>query len=133
MTPPNEPQAWQLKLPKFNELARDVGKVEVWALYKSTDAKTMFYVAQGEYKDSEWIYWGYAVLPGRGYPVPLPVTLTGLALGTWVGKVKCKLDEDFTKGPWLAFKNMHFPPDTNKVPMGRIKKVTPPKSHPDAK
>jgi len=126
---PTTSKDWRRQLPRINEERRDTDKLQIRGRYKNGATNTYFYVAQGESVESFWLYWGFAVIPGRRFPIQLTVSSIDLETGVWLGNAPCKVDEQFLPGPWLPIKNIHFPP-TTPVSLGRMNGRGQAKAHP---
>lgn len=124
-------QDWQRKLPLITEHNRDTDKVKILARYQHKPSATYFYVAQGKpIDDRNYLYWGFAVVPGRRFAIQLTVSSVDLETGVWIGSTPCTLDKDFLPGEWIAIKNYHFPP-MPPLSLGRMNGRGRPTTHPD--
>ncbi len=108
---PTTPQAWQSQLPRINVNRRgETDKMRVLARFKHQATNTYFYVLQGDSCKNFWLYWGFAVVSGRQFPIQVTVSSHDLESGVWLGGVPCEVDTSFQSGQWVEFKNLHFPP-----------------------
>ncbi len=104
-------QDWQRSLPTINADKRDPNNPRIYARYSHKQSNTHFYVAEGRAMEGVgYLYWGFAVVPGRKFAIHFEVSSHDLETGVWIGGVPCKLDTQFISSDWMAYKNIHFPP-----------------------
>lgn len=108
----SNPGDWRNNLPGFDEKTRDIDRsLLVHARYVHQPTKTYFYIAQAKHAGGDlWEYWGFAVIPGRSFPINLTIPSKNLETGDWLGRVRCEPDPEFNSSTtWFVVKDAHFP------------------------
>src|SRR5947207_473776 len=86
---------------KIHDLAGE-GQCIIYAKFLTSRGEVVFYVAEGEQRNSDYLLWGMLIAPQLKFPSKFQITLGRLETKDWVGKEPCRRDENFQPARWEA-------------------------------
>ena len=92
-----------------DELRRQLPMIRTWhspesciiyAKFVTLHSGVTFYVAEGEPRELDYLFWGLLIVPQFKFPLRLELTLSQLQTTDWVGQEPCQRDDTFQPAPW---------------------------------
>ena len=85
----------------------------IYARFFTPSSGVVFYVAEGEQRNSDYLLWGLLIAPQFKFPSRFQITLGRLRTKDWLGQEACQRDEHFKPARWGAVErtipNLHQP------------------------
>jgi hypothetical protein len=72
----------------------------IYAKFYTLHSGVTFYVAEGEQRDLDYLFWGLLIVPQFKFPLRLELTLSQLQTTDWVGQEPYQRDETFLSARW---------------------------------
>jgi hypothetical protein len=92
----------------------DENQYVIYAKFFTPHSGVTFYVAEGEERKSDYLFWGFLIVPRFRFPSRFEITLRTLQSRDWLGQEPCQRDEDFHPTIWGKIEpnipNLHPPP-----------------------
>ena len=76
----------------------------IYARFFTAHSGVIFYVAEGEQRQADYVFWGFLVTPQYNFASRFEITLGRLQAGDWRGRGPCERDENFKPARWGAIK-----------------------------
>jgi hypothetical protein len=95
------PDELRQQLPPIREIHPDEGQCIIYAKL-FTYSGVAFYVAEGEQRGEAYLLWGLLIAPQFKFSSRFQISLSRLEGSNWLGKERCKRDEDFKPARWEA-------------------------------
>ena len=80
----------------------DDGLCMIYARFLTSSFDVTFYVAEGELRNSDYVFWGLLIAPQFKFPSKFQITLGRLQTKDWLGQEPCRRDENFQPARWEA-------------------------------
>jgi len=92
----------------------DQDQYMIHAKFFASHSGVSFYVAEGEQRKSDYLFWGLLVAPRFKFPFRFQITLGRLQSNDWLGQEPCQRDEYFQPTIWRRIEptipNFYPPP-----------------------
>jgi hypothetical protein len=72
----------------------------IYAKFFAPKSGVTFYVAEGESRKSDYLFWGLLIAPQFKFPLRFQITLGRLRTTDWLGQEPCQQDEHFQPARW---------------------------------
>ena len=86
---------------KFHNPADDEQRM-IFAKVFAPKSGVAFYVAEGEPRNLDYMFWGLLITPQFKFPLRFQITVSRLQTKDWVGQEPCRRDEKFRAARWEA-------------------------------
>ena len=80
--------------------ANDQDQCMIHAKFLTPHSGVTFYVAEGEQRAADYLFWGLLTAPRFRFPARFEITLRRLQSNDWLGQEPCERDEDFQPAVW---------------------------------
>jgi hypothetical protein len=92
------------QLPSIRKLHNpaDEDRCMIYARFFTLRTGVAFYVAEGEARQSDYLFWGLVTAPQFKFPSRFQITLGQLQTNDWLGQEPCQRDEHFQPALWGA-------------------------------
>ena len=92
----------------------DENQYMIYAKFFTPHSGVTFYVAEGEQRQADYVFWGLLIAPRFTFPSRFEITLSRLQSNDWLGQEPCQRDEGFHPIIWgkidRNIANLHPPP-----------------------
>jgi hypothetical protein len=86
---------------KMHNLA-DEDRSMIYAKFFTARSGVTFYVAEGEQRSSNYLFWGLLIAPQFKFSSRFQIKLGRLQTNDWLGEEPCQRDENFKPTRWGA-------------------------------
>jgi hypothetical protein len=90
----------QLPPIRKNRYLSDEDSRMIYARFLTANSEVVFYVAEGEQRESDYLFWGLLIVPQFRFPSRFQVMRSQLESADWLGQEPCQRDESFQPTIW---------------------------------
>jgi hypothetical protein len=90
------------QLPPIRKIHDPTGdeQLMMYAKFFTPTSGVTFYVAEGEQRDANYMFWGMLIAPQLKFPSQFQISLSRLQSTDWLGHEPCRRDENFQPVRW---------------------------------
>jgi hypothetical protein len=114
------------RLPPIRKLhPAEWGQCRIYAKFFTPNSGVSFYVAEGEQRAADYVFWGLVIAPHLKFPLRLEMTLGRLQTNDWLGQEPCQRHNAFQPARWADIERtipeLRRPPDHKPQPLSSTK------------